>query len=47
MAKIDLLKVPVWNQALRKFETSKFELKYKLICLPYKLKADDGMVDIN
>jgi hypothetical protein len=43
VASIDLEKKPSWNAATGKPNYSQLEFKYSLICLPYKLKAEDGL----
>lgn len=45
IAKITIGLEPSWNQAANKFDHSKLELQYKMICLPMKLKAEDGLLD--
>ena len=47
VTKIDLEKKPVWIQASHRFDYTKFELQYTLICLPYKLKAEEWLRYIN
>lgn len=47
VAKITLKMEPTWNQAINRFDPDKTALKYKLVLLPYKLKADDGLNDVH
>ena len=42
-AKIILEKKPKWNATTKTFNYSDLELMYTIICLPYKLKAEDGL----
>lgn len=43
VAKIELEKKPTRNAASKKFNYNDLELQYTLVCLPYKLKAEDGL----